>query len=401
MSDNFRGITFARQHVAPADDAIVRRAILPDGILSGCKITYSGYTLTVASGYMIACGRMFQLPAAQNFAVTDATSGYARLVFTLDMTKTATKEVFDQISAVVEYASAEDGFSDLEQTDINLSGVMYQIAVCVVSLGSGGITGIVSSLDLSRADGAGLNFSVVGGTTQPTGPKENMIWVNTSQKIASWILSASEPETAEEGMVWISIGTSSPAGFNALKKNGIQVCPISAKQYVDGAWVDVTAKSYQGGEWVDWIVYLYEPGNTHHEITGGWNNWFSSGGSFTIGSTSLNFNYSQSDGGTGTALATKNKIDLTGFAELSMKVSNLSTSNNGTLVFGITRQTYASNHDLSNGFVSALWGVSEGSNSLDVSSLTGEYYIVLLVKASYTAGKTHTAKGSVTEVKLS
>jgi hypothetical protein len=60
-------------------------------------------------------------------------------------------------------------------------------------------------------------------------------------------------------MVWVFIGKSSAVAFNALKKNGIQVYPISAKQYVNGAWVDVTAKSYQNGKWVDWILYCYHP----------------------------------------------------------------------------------------------------------------------------------------------
>lgn len=39
MSSNFTGITFPKQRVAPSDDAIIRRAILPDGILTGCDIS--------------------------------------------------------------------------------------------------------------------------------------------------------------------------------------------------------------------------------------------------------------------------------------------------------------------------------------------------------------------------
>ena len=93
--------------------------------------------------------------------------------------------------------------------------------------------------------GGGLNFQVVGGTTAPSNPKENTIWINTTEKITSWIFSATEPQNPIPGMVWIRTGVSSPAEFNALKKNGIQVYPISAKQYVSGAWVNVTVKIYQ------------------------------------------------------------------------------------------------------------------------------------------------------------
>jgi predicted outer membrane repeat protein len=100
--------------------------------------------------------------------------------------------------------------------------------------------------------GGGLTFRVLGGTSAPSNPKPNDIWVNTNEEITSYIFSATEPEGYAPGMVWISTGTSSTVAFNALKKNAIEVYPISAKQYVSGAWVDVSAKSYQGGEWVDW-----------------------------------------------------------------------------------------------------------------------------------------------------
>lgn len=39
--------------------------------------------------------------------------------------------------------------------------------------------------NVSGGGGAALNFKVVGGTTQPSNPKENTIWVNTSQEITS------------------------------------------------------------------------------------------------------------------------------------------------------------------------------------------------------------------------
>lgn len=110
--------------------------------------------------------------------------------------------------------------------------------------------------------GGGLNFRVIGGTSAPSSPKENDIWVNTDVKIASYIFSVTEPKNPVEGMVWISTDTSSPIEFNALKKNSIQVYPISAKQYVNGALVEVVAKSYQNGEWLEWVtdVYIFKRG---------------------------------------------------------------------------------------------------------------------------------------------
>ena len=74
---------------------------------------------------------------------------------------------------------------------------------------------------------------------------------------------------AEDGAVWIATGSSSSVEFNALKKNGIQVCPSSAKQYVSGSLVDVAAKVYHDGEWKQMIpdIVLYDRGNEYATIT--------------------------------------------------------------------------------------------------------------------------------------
>lgn len=41
--------------------------------------------------------------------------------------------------------------------------------------------------------GGGLNFRVVGGTSAPTNPKENDIWVNTDVEITGWAVAPAEP----------------------------------------------------------------------------------------------------------------------------------------------------------------------------------------------------------------
>lgn len=97
--------------------------------------------------------------------------------------------------------------------------------------------------------GGGLNFKVVGGTTQPENPKENTIWVNTDRPITSWAFSTDAPGSPADGMVWIKTGFGSATPFNALKKNEVQVCPFSTQQYLDGAWADKTAMIYADGIW--------------------------------------------------------------------------------------------------------------------------------------------------------
>lgn len=223
-----------------------------------------------------------------------------------------------------------------------------------------------------------LNFAVVGGLEQPGNPKENMIWVNTDQKITSYIFSATQPANPTEGMVWITICTSSSAEFNALKKNGIQVYPVSAKQYISGAWVDKTASSYQGGAWKDWMIILYEPGNEHTDITGGWNNsarWFSkSGGTYTLGSYTLN-----SDGLTislsgkkDVFVYAKNKIDLTDVRKIEFTVTNVYIEGADRTYLAVC--TAVGNETMHNA-VAQSYIAKAGTFSLDVSSLSGAFYI--------------------------
>lgn len=145
MSENFPGGTFAYQKITPSEDAAVRRAALNDGVLAGCALSYSGVTLTMGPGSLFACGRVVRHPLEQHWPVVGAASGFARLVLTVDLSRTATQDEFDQIADTIEYADTVDGFDPLVQEDINAGGTRYQMAAAVVSLGAGGITGIVQA----------------------------------------------------------------------------------------------------------------------------------------------------------------------------------------------------------------------------------------------------------------
>ena len=369
MSENIRGITFAEQTVTPADDAIVRRAILSDGILSGCNITYSGSTLTMAAGYVIACGRIFQITAAQNWAVVDATSGVARLVLTIDLTKTATETAFDQISFSIEYATAENGFVNLTQDDINIAGVRYQVAVAVVSLGAGGITGIISKLEKAEG-GGGLNFKVVAGLTQPGSATENTIWV-MSEKIGAYYFSAAQPENMQEWDVWFSVGTSSEVSFNALKKNTVQVYPLAAKQYVAGVLVDVTAKSYLDGMWADWWNgEIYDNGNQYESITGGWA-VIESGLDVNMSGTSIIVTGGTYGVSADAVVITKKKIDLSEYSKIVVSANNQSYSYNTNRLIVATTNTSVSPDTVASVEIPR----TDDDTALDISSLDGSYYI--------------------------
>ena len=120
----------------------------------------------------------------------------------------------------------------------------------------------------------GLNFKVVGGTSQPASPKENTIWVNTDTGITSYIFSITEPENPVEGMVWVLVGEPGGVEFNALRRNGIQLYPVAAEQYTDGAWMSVESHIYQSGTWTELVgsLVLFDgtDGGDNTDVTGGW-----------------------------------------------------------------------------------------------------------------------------------
>lgn len=398
MSTNFTGVTFAKQKVTPSYDGIVRRALLTDGTLTGCDMSYSGSTLTMAAGQLMICGRQIVHPSSQNWAVTEKTSGYARLVITIDLTRTSTKDNFDQVVDVIQYATSVDGFAPLEQSDINTSGTKYQVAACVVSLGTGGITGIVSKLEKCEGGGAGLNFKVVGGTTAPGSPTENTIWVNTSVAIPSWAFSATEPGSPVAGMVWISTGTSSSAEFNALKKNAIQVYPASAKQYVGGAWSNVEAWLYQNGEWVQFGAefdgYLYNAGVFNEDYAGDaldvYAKKYSSGDGNTdtptvaYNSDNVTITAHYGNGYPSSMLVLQKKIDLTGFSELQLDSEH--TGVNIYLRVWSEIGTYTNDNVAASLTLPHTYN-TRMTDTLDISSLSGEYYCGVCILGSSSAPK--------------
>lgn len=174
---------------------------------------------------------------------------------------------------------------------------------------------------VKNGGGAPLNFKVVGNP-QPTNPRENTIWINTDTAVTGYVFSAAAPSSPTQGMVWIAVGTSSPVEFNALKKNGIQVYPISAKQYVSGAWVGRTAKIYQGGEWHDWMFDLYVDGSEWEtralKPSSGWPHVYTpTVTKNTDGSTTVSLTVSGEGGGGVWEL--KNDIDVTNYKSLCIK----------------------------------------------------------------------------------
>ena len=233
--------------------------------------------------------------------------------------------------------------------------------------------------------GAALNFKVVGNP-QPTSPSENTIWLNTDVPIASWYFQAEQPENMAEGDVWFPVGTSSTVEFNALKKNGIQVCPLSAKQYVSGALKDVKAKSYIGGKWVEWIVYVFDSNSDASEFTV---KKITSNGSVSFESGKIVISFTEANA-SDVVILKNEKVYIRKGSVISVnaKCSEFEYGNYGYYpTFGITETIPkdVSEHDKI-GFVAYVKIKEKSSNNkvytLNLNSYEGEYYFVVYSAAS-------------------
>lgn len=212
--------------------------------------------------------------------------------------------------------------------------------------------------------GAGINLKVVGGTTQPTSPAENTVWVNTSTAISGYVFSAAEPESPTEGLLWIQTGTSASVPINIHRKNTLMVYPTACRQYVSGAWVSREAKTYKDGEWVEWWTgMLFDNGDEYTAITGG----FSGVGSFQKAENADGYLHLLAEYGKYGAYLTENAIDLTDFSTLTAIVK---TSGSTNKMLGIV-STRSENFTAYTTFLSA----DDSTVSLDISQYYGLYYV--------------------------
>ena len=244
------GITFANQKITPSDDGRLYGAMLADGIITGCGITFAAATLSVAAGSLLIGTRELRT-SGETLSVTGATSGYARVIIDIDLTRAATKTSFEQAQFQIQYVASLDAFAALEQQDINTAGTHYQTVFCVLSLGTAGITGVVSSLASARVGVAqltnearfGTEFAIsTPGSTPDLAWGNALVWVwGTSMTIKltaavsallppNWQtrLFANDPFTFE----WEGIGTP----VNVAKgqtESATGSIAVPAKKYID------------------------------------------------------------------------------------------------------------------------------------------------------------------------
>lgn len=204
---------------------------------------------------------------------------------------------------------------------------------------------------------------------------------NTAHQIGSWGNDGSAyiikwgSYYHEEGMVWITIGDSGSVKMSSpVGGDWITVYPISATQVIGGAWVDKTAKSYQDGAWVSWIRYLYNAGDECIDITGGWEAWTTTA-KVTKEADCISV-YCTSDPGNnhGFACGTVNPIDLSSVKEIQFKATATDSSYTALYGLGVCKTKNSSDKVA---YKACIGSTKNNVLTLDVSSLTGEYFICI------------------------
>ena len=237
---------------------------------------------------------------------------------------------------------------------------------------------------IALGGGARLNYEVAGGTTEPASPKENTIWVNTEVSITDVIFSHTEPTAGSGGTalsggeIWVKTGNSSVVSFNALKKETLMVYPVAVFQYDSASmsFLRKEAKTYISGIWADWNVLYYDHGEEFADLTGGWT-VVPSNATAVKNDTNI-YLYVDS---TGNAWAyTNNPVDITAISTLEFSISR--PYSHGACRIGVVKTKPNSSHNPLNSmaaYTSVTSRVSkETPYSVDVSALTGLYYLVFL-----------------------
>lgn len=145
MSSSIHGVNFDNQTVTAKDHGHLFQCVIVDGIMSGCELSFSGTSLVITPGYLLIAGREMKLTANTTVIVSGATTGFARVLITIDLTKAATADTFEQADFQIQYATTATGFSALNQEDINSTGTTYQFELCILALGTSGIASIYFS----------------------------------------------------------------------------------------------------------------------------------------------------------------------------------------------------------------------------------------------------------------
>ena len=239
-------------------------------------------------------------------------------------------------------------------------------------------------LNMAGGGGAGGKIYVVGGTVQPASPKENTIWVNTSVTITSWVMQYDQPASPTQGMAWIVTSGYSNAALNPFSKMTAYYYIISAKVYNNGSWVRCGGSVYTNGTWHAMRIYFYDHGDECSAVTGGWISGSSTSVSYTFTKNADNmYIHDGSANYSSYSMYPTNLIDLTNISTLHCQTKYDVVGNTGGCSINAINGNPATSAYDTGTYYSITMNDGIQNHALDVSALSGSYYIRLTITRAY------------------
>jgi len=103
---------------------------------------------------------------------------------------------------------------------------------------------------ISVGGGGGLKVKVVGGTTQPSNPKEGTIWVKTSSDIGNVYFTNASPESPALNDIWICVNESWISRYIPISEKPYTQLPVGfCCQWNGSYWNGRESKVYMNSEW--------------------------------------------------------------------------------------------------------------------------------------------------------
>lgn len=211
-----QGITFDNQSVTAKDHGQLFHSLLSDGIISGCTLSKTSTSITIAKGYILICGRLIKFGTAQTISVpTPSATGFVRLVIAINLSGTATTTTFNQVTITSEFATSVSLFRTLTKGAINDSGTLYEYEFCIYNASTSGIGTVYRQPEKSSIDMTVLETLAVaaGGTGRATLAANNVLLGNGTNAVGMVAPGAA-------GQVLKSNGSSSAPSFGSISVLG-------------------------------------------------------------------------------------------------------------------------------------------------------------------------------------
>lgn len=97
------------------------------GVTLGCQVTRDTQNITVGQGYFFIQGGLLRETTGTSNEIP-SNAGYYKLVYEIDLSKTNTKDQFNQGS--YKFVQSLGGYPDLTQEDLDNGGTVYQFPFC-------------------------------------------------------------------------------------------------------------------------------------------------------------------------------------------------------------------------------------------------------------------------------